>query len=33
LAELRGLALTGTKVSDAGAKKLQQALPGCHIDR
>lgn len=28
---LRGLNLTGTRVTDAGVKKLRQALPNCEI--
>lgn len=33
LHHLRGLTLTGTKVTDAGVKSLQQALPDCKIER
>jgi hypothetical protein len=33
LTKLQGLFLGRTQVTDAGVKKLKQALPHCHIDR
>ena len=33
LTKLQSLNLLGTKVTNAGVKNLQQALPKCHIDR
>ena len=33
LSNLQDLDLGGTKVTDAGVKKLQQALPKCKIER
>ncbi|MEE2707362.1 MAG: hypothetical protein VX988_09940 [Planctomycetota bacterium] len=31
LTDLQSLTLLGTQVTDAGVKKLQQALPNCDI--
>jgi hypothetical protein len=33
LTQLQRLDLVGTKVSDAGVRKLQKALPGAYISR
>jgi hypothetical protein len=33
LSKLKKLYLTGTRVTDAGLRELQQALPECQISR